>query len=79
MIKAALIDIGNVLLHVDFETSLKRLVPEELADPRGRIESLLEKKDEFEAGRIDDDEYIAWASKKLSFEGGPGGVFGGME
>jgi len=69
MKKAALIDIGNVILHVDFLTSLRTLVPQELADPDGRIYSLLEKKDDFEAGALSDDEFITWASKKLQFEG----------
>ena len=69
MNKAALVDIGNVILHVDFETSLKTLIPEELADPVGRIHSLIEKKDIFEAGQLSDDEFVEWASKKLQFEG----------
>lgn len=69
MKKAALIDIGNVILHVDFLTSLRTLVPQELADPDGRIYSLLEKKDEFEGGALSDDEFVQWASSKLQFEG----------
>lgn len=67
--KAALVDIGNVILHIDFETSLSRLVPPELADPAGRIASLLEKKDDFEKGELNDDAFVAWASKKLQFRG----------
>ncbi|MBK1832978.1 HAD family hydrolase [Roseibacillus ishigakijimensis] len=69
MKKAALVDIGNVILHVNFEDSLRTLIPPELADPVGRINSLLEKKDEFESGAMGDEEFIAWASKKLRFEG----------
>lgn len=69
MKKAALVDIGNVILHLDFETSLRKLVPENLADPVARIKSLLEKKDEFEAGQLSDDDFVVWASKKLQFEG----------
>ena len=69
MKKAALVDIGNVILHVDFETSLKRLIPPELADPSGRIQSLLEKKDDFESGDLTDEGFVEWASKKLQFEG----------
>lgn len=69
MIQAALIDIGNVILHVNFEDSLTRLIPQELADPVGRVHSLLERKDAMEGGRIDFDEFITWASKKLQFEG----------
>ncbi|MGJ8725223.1 MAG: HAD family hydrolase [Roseibacillus sp.] len=69
MKKAALVDIGNVILHVDFKTSLRRLVPPELADPVGRIYSLLEKKDDFEAGKVSDQDFVTWASGKLQFEG----------
>lgn len=69
MKKAALIDIGNVILLLDFETSLSRLVPEELADPAGRIQSLLEKKNELESGEIKDADFVAWASRKLQFTG----------
>ena len=69
MKRAALVDIGNVILDLDFETSLRRLVPSELADPAGRIHSLLEKKDEFEVGAISDEEFVTWASGKLQFEG----------
>jgi glucose-1-phosphatase len=72
-----LFDIGRVLLDFDFETSLIRLVDrptttaagavgevEELAGPESavaRLERLLERKDEFEAGAIGRDAYIRWA------------------
>lgn len=69
MINAVLVDIGNVILHIDFESPLTRLIPPELADPAGRLQSLLERKDEFEGGKIDDEEFFTWASKKLQFEG----------
>lgn len=69
MKKAALVDIGNVILHVDFESSLQKLIPSELADPVGRIHSLMEKKDVFEAGELSDEEFVAWASEKLQFAG----------
>ncbi|WP_411846988.1 HAD family phosphatase [Roseibacillus persicicus] len=69
--QAALVDIGNVILHIDFETSLSRLIPPELADPAGRIASLLEKKDEFERGDFTDSDFVTWASKKLQFTGTP--------
>ncbi|MDP0491303.1 MAG: HAD family phosphatase [Verrucomicrobiota bacterium JB023] len=69
MINAALIDIGNVLLTTDFENSLKRLIPSELADPEARIHSLLERKDELEGGQMTMDDFIEWASKKLGYEG----------
>ena len=56
-----LFDIGRVLLHFDFESSLKRLLPPDCADPHARLSRLLAKKDEFEAGRIPPEEYIPWA------------------
>ncbi len=71
MKKAALVDIGNVILHIDFESSLCKLVPEELADPEGRVRSLLEKKDDFEAGQLSDEDFVEWASNKLQFSGQP--------
>lgn len=70
MKNAALVDIGNVILDLDFEGSLKTLVPDTLADPIARIHSLMEKKDVFEAGEMSDEEFVEWASKKLQFEGG---------
>lgn len=60
-----LFDIGKVLLDFDFESSLVRLLPEDVEDPHGSLERLLEKKDEFEAGRIPVDEYTAWAKEVL--------------
>lgn len=71
MKKAALIDIGNVILLLDFESSLSRLVPDQLADPAGRIQSLLEKKDELESGEMKCADFIKWASRKLQFKGTP--------
>ena len=59
MINAVLVDIGNVILHIDFESPLTRLIPPELADPAGRLQSLLERKDEFEGGKIDDEEFLS--------------------
>ena len=56
-----LYDIGRVLLDFDFESSLSRLLPTDCANPRARLERLLERKDEFEAGRIEADAYIEWA------------------
>ena len=60
-----LFDIGRVLLDFDFESSLARLLPEGLADPGERISRLLEKKDEFETGRIPVDTYVKWALEVL--------------
>jgi putative hydrolase of the HAD superfamily len=66
---AALFDIGNVLVHLDFESSLARLVPPGVEDCKERIYSLLEKKDELEAGAIAENDFIAWASGQLGFTG----------
>lgn len=56
-----LFDIGRVLLDFDFESSLRRLLPDDCTDPHARLARLLGKKDEFEAGRIPPEEYIPWA------------------
>jgi HAD superfamily hydrolase (TIGR01509 family) len=61
-----LFDIGRVLLDFDFETSLARLLPVEAAnDGHERLKVLLERKDEFEAGRIAVDEFTRWALERL--------------
>lgn len=64
-----LVDVGNVLLTVDFAPSLRTLIPPEATNANRRIMTLLEKKDEFEAGQIGEDDYIAWASERLGFTG----------
>jgi len=56
-----LFDIGRVLLDFDFETSLSTLLPEGTADSAERLARLLERKDEFEAGKLDTETYITWA------------------
>ena len=56
-----LYDIGRVLLDFDFESSLSRLLPADCVNPRARLERLLERKDEFEAGQVEADAYIDWA------------------
>jgi glucose-1-phosphatase len=56
-----LYDIGRVLLDFHFESSLVRLFPEGTPDVHDRLERLLARKDEFEAGRIDVDSYTKWA------------------
>ncbi len=56
-----LFDIGRVLLDFDLESSLARLLPPGVADGPARLERLLSRKDEFEAGQIDADEFVAWA------------------
>ncbi len=56
-----LFDIGRVLLDFAFEPSLARLLPANVADPSERLARLLERKDEFEAGKVDAETYITWA------------------
>ncbi len=66
---AALFDIGNVLVHLDFETALGRLVPPGVDDAQKRMRSLLEKKDDLETGAMTSEEFIPWASDRLGFTG----------
>ena len=56
-----LYDIGRVLLDFDFESSLSRLLPANCNDPCTRLEQLLQRKDEFESGKVEPTEYIDWA------------------
>lgn len=60
-----LFDIGKVLLDFDFESSLKSLLPPDHPDPASALSLLLEKKDEFETGRISVNDYTAWALATL--------------
>lgn len=60
-----LYDIGKVLLDFDFESSLSRLLPSEIGDSHATLSRLLDKKDEFEAGRISVDDYTNWAIETL--------------
>ncbi len=72
-----LFDIGKVLLDFDFESSLSKLLPADHPDPTTSLEKLLEKKDEFETGRIAVSDYTTWAPnlpmwetvRKLATEG----------
>ncbi len=66
-----LFDIGRVLLNFDFETSLARLLPPDCTDPHERLSRLLERKDEFETGVIDPDDYILWALDVLGSDATP--------
>ncbi len=66
-----LYDIGRVLLDFDFESSISRLVPPDCDDPGGRMERLLSRKDEFEAGRIPVEEYVNWAIEVLGSDAPP--------
>ena len=56
-----LYDIGRVLLDFDFAPSLARLMPPGIADAAARLDRLIARKDEVEAGLVDPDEYVAWA------------------
>jgi putative hydrolase of the HAD superfamily len=60
-----LFDIGRVLLDFDFEPSLARLLPGGAADGGQRLSRLLDRKDEFETGRIDVPTYVSWALETL--------------
>lgn len=63
-----LFDIGRVLLDFHFEPSLAKLLPGEVPDPVARLERLLARKDEFEAGGVAADAYIEWAIGVLEAE-----------
>ena len=56
-----LFDIGRVLLDFDFEPSLQRLIPKDITNPTERINHLLKRKDDFEAGLISSKDYTDWA------------------
>ncbi len=60
-----LFDIGKVLLDFDFETSLRKFLPSNHPDPAAALETLLARKDEFEAGQISTENYTRWALETL--------------
>lgn len=60
-----LYDIGRVLLDFEFEPRLARLMPAGVEDGEARLARLLERKDDFEAGRIPADEWTAWCLEVL--------------
>ena len=66
-----LFDIGRVLLDFDFEPSLRTLLPPGTEDPAARLALLLDRKDEFEAGKIGADAYIDWALGVLGSDATP--------
>jgi putative hydrolase of the HAD superfamily len=66
-----LFDIGRVLLDFDFESSLSRLFPAGTGDGPARLSRLLERKDEFETGKIPVDSYITWALQVLGSDATP--------
>ncbi len=63
-----LFDIGKVLLDFHFEKSLATLLPPETPDAVERMMTLLEKKDDFECGLIENEIYIPWAIGRLGAE-----------
>ncbi len=66
---AALFDIGNVLVQLDFTRGLLPLIPRGTEDPTGRLRSLREKAEDFETGRLDRNAFVRWASSRLGFTG----------
>ena len=66
-----LFDIGRVLLDFDFESSLSSLFPPGTPDTTTRLKRLLDRKDEFESGRIDVDTYTSWALDVLETDATP--------
>lgn len=66
-----LFDIGHVLLDFDFESSLASLLPPGSADPAVRLGRLFERKDDFESGAIEPDDYIAWALGAMGSDASP--------
>ena len=64
-----LFDIGNVLLHVDFDESLARLFPSPPADFPRRMQQVMSTKDELESGRIGSAPFIDRTIGILGFEG----------
>ena len=64
-----LFDIGNVLLHVDFDRSLERLLPSPPADLTRRMQRVIAAKDELEAGRIESGPFIDRTMALLGFDG----------
>ena len=63
--KTFLFDIGRVLLNFDFESSLTKLTPKSIDNPKERIQHILEQKDALEAGLINPVSYANWALKVL--------------
>ena len=65
-----LFDIGKVLLDFDFENSLRHLLPPETPAQEidERLARMLERKDDFESGRVSPEDYIPWALEILGHE-----------
>ena len=64
-----LVDIGNVLLPFDFVPSFRRLMPGGSGDAGAVFARLIERKDDFESGKMSVDDYVTWASGQLGFDG----------
>lgn len=60
-----LYDIGRVLLDFDFEFSIATILPPETTDRELRLARMLDRKDDFETGKIETNEYITWALEVL--------------
>ena len=56
-----LFDIGRVILDFEFDSRLLALFPAGCDDAPARIQTLMARKDDFEAGRISVDEFVDWA------------------
>lgn len=64
-----LFDIGNVIINVDFVSSLNKLIPPDTPNATQKLDTLLTRKDDFEAGRISTEEYFPWAAKTIDHKG----------
>lgn len=64
-----LFDIGNVLLKVDFEPALQRLMPEPPADLPARLAAVMASKDELESGRLAPGPFLDDAMQRLGYGG----------
>ena len=64
-----LFDIGNVIVGVDFFPSLQRLIPAGTENPETRLKQVIERKDAFEAGNIEQAIYFPWVAQTLGYNG----------
>ena len=66
-----LFDIGKVLLDFDFESSLSKFLPANHPNPTAALDKLLARKDEFEAGKVNTEDYTRWALDTLDSDVSP--------